>query len=143
MFRAQQKSINTLKRILVQLLEDKKKSNDKASSKKFKGKRKEGKSSSSVHIEEKGQSAPESSKPSSEKGGNSENGSTHSKRMNKLEQSLEALTNRKGLQKIGVVRPYPASGILFRTLLSSKLQPYRLLTAKGHQNNTSTNSSLR
>ena len=28
--------------------------------------------------------------------------------MNKLEQHLEALTNRKGLQEAGVVRPYPA-----------------------------------
>ena len=28
--------------------------------------------------------------------------------MNQLEQRLEALTNRKGLQEAGVVRPYPA-----------------------------------
>jgi len=27
--------------------------------------------------------------------------------MNQLEQRLEALTNRKGLQEAGVVRPYP------------------------------------
>ena len=27
--------------------------------------------------------------------------------MNQLEQRLEALTNRKGLQEVGVVRPYP------------------------------------
>ena len=28
--------------------------------------------------------------------------------MNKLEQRLEALTNRKGLEEAGVVQPYPA-----------------------------------
>ena len=38
---------------MAQLLEDKRKSTDKASSKKSKGKRKEGESSSSVRIEEK------------------------------------------------------------------------------------------
>jgi len=38
--------------MLTQLLEGKKKSNDKTSSKKSKGKRKEGESSSSVRIEE-------------------------------------------------------------------------------------------
>ena len=93
--------------MLAQLLEDKKKSGDKASSKKSKGKRKEGKSSSSVHIEEKEQSNSESSKSSSKEEGKSENGGTHSKRrMNQLEQRLEALTNRKGLQEVGVVRPY-------------------------------------
>jgi len=52
MIHAQQESIDTLKQMLTQLLEDKKKSNDKTSSKKSKGKRKEGESSSSVHIEE-------------------------------------------------------------------------------------------
>jgi len=119
MIRAQQESINTLKQMLAQLLEDKKKSNDKAS-KKSKGKWKEGESSSSVHIEEKGQSAPESSKPSSKEGGNLENGSTHSKRMNKLEQQLEALTNWNGLQEAGVVRPYSAEWDLVPYLPSSK-----------------------
>ena len=99
MIRAQQEFINTLKQMLTQLLKDKRKSTDKASSKKSKGKQKEGESSSFVHIEEKGKSAPESSKPSSKEGGNSENRSTHSKRMNKPEQRLEALTNKKGLQE--------------------------------------------
>ena len=93
MIRAQQEFIDTLKQMLAQLLEDKKKSNDKASSKKSKGKRKEGESSSSVHIDEKGQSNSELSKSSSKEKGNPENGGTHSKRMSQLEQRLEALTN--------------------------------------------------
>jgi len=106
MIHAQQESIDTLKQILAQLLEDKKKSEDKTSSKKAKGKGKEGESSSSIHIEEKGQSNSESSKSSSKDDGNPENGGTHSKRMIQLEQRLEALTNQKGLQEAGVVRPY-------------------------------------
>ena len=65
MIRAQQESIDTLKQMLAQLNEDKRKSTDKASSKKSKGKRKEGESSSSVHIEEKEQSTSDSSKSSS------------------------------------------------------------------------------
>ena len=43
MIRAQQESIDTLKQMLAQLIEDKRKSTDKASSKKSKGKWKEGK----------------------------------------------------------------------------------------------------
>jgi len=46
-----------------------------------------------VHIEEEEQSNSESSKSSSEEGDNPENGGIHSKRMTKLEQRLEALTN--------------------------------------------------
>ena len=65
MIRAQQESIDSLKLMLAQLLEDKRKSTDRASSKKSKGKRKEGESSSSVHIEEKEQSTSDSSKSSS------------------------------------------------------------------------------
>ena len=53
MIHAQQESIDTLKVMLAQLLEDKRKSTDKAFSKKSKGKRKERESLSSVHIEEK------------------------------------------------------------------------------------------
>ena len=103
MIRAQQETINTLKQMLSQLLENGRRPKPKTPSKKSKGKRKEGKSSSSAHTEEEGRSNPESSKPPSEEGGNSENGSTHSKRMNKLEQRLEALANQKGLQEAGVV----------------------------------------
>jgi len=44
MIRAQQESIDTLKQMFAQLLEDKKKSNAQTSSKKSKGKRKEGES---------------------------------------------------------------------------------------------------
>ena len=93
--------------MLVQLLEDKRKSTDKISSKKSKGKRKEGESSSSVHIEEKEQSTSESSRSSSKGEGNPDHGNIHSKKMSQLEQRLEALTNRKGLQEAEVVRPYP------------------------------------
>ena len=97
MIRSQQESIDTLKQMLSQLLEGKKKPKAKTSSKKSKGKRKEGKSSSSAHTEEEEHSNSGSSKPPSEEEGNLENGSTHSKRMNKLEQHLEALANQKGL----------------------------------------------
>ena len=94
--------------MLSQLLEDKRKSTDKTSSKKSKGKRKERESSSSVHIEEKEQSTSESSKSLSKGEGNPDHRRIHYKRMSQLEQRLEALTNRKGLQEAGVVRPYPA-----------------------------------
>ena len=93
--------------MLTQLLEDKKKSNANSSSKKSKGKQKEGESSSFVHIEEEKQSNSESSKSPSKEGGDPENGGIHSKRMNKLEQRLKILTNRKGLQEAGVVQLYP------------------------------------
>ena len=56
MIRVQQESIDTLKQMLAQLLEDKKKSRAKTSSKKSKGKWKERESSSSAHIEEEEQS---------------------------------------------------------------------------------------
>ena len=91
MIRAQQESINTLKQILAQLIEGKRKSTDRTSSKKSKGKRKEGESSSFVHIEEKEQSNFELSKSSSKEEGNPENGGIHSKRMSQLEQRLEAV----------------------------------------------------
>ena len=68
-----------------QLLEGKRKSKAKTPSKKSKGKWKAGKNSSSTHTEEEEHSNSELSKPLSEEGGNSENGRTNSKRMNKLE----------------------------------------------------------
>ena len=101
--------------MLTELLEDKRKSTNKASSKKSKGKRKEGESSSSVHIEEKEQSTSDSSKSSSQEKDDQDQGKVHSKRMNQLEQRLEALTNRKGLQEAGVVRPYPAECVTPRS----------------------------
>ena len=143
MIRTQQESIDTLKKILTQFLEDKKMPTDKAFSKKSKGKRKEGESSSSVHIEEKGQSNSKSSKFSSKEGGNPENEGTHSKRMTQLEQRLEALTNRKGFQDAGVVRPYPVEWDLISYTPKFKAPTLRLSTAKGHRTNTSTTSSLR
>ena len=50
MIRAQQESIDSLKQMLLQLLEDKKKHKTKTPSKKSKGKWKEGESSSSVYT---------------------------------------------------------------------------------------------
>ena len=107
MIRAQQESIDSLKRMLARLLEDKRKSTDKTSSKKSKGKRKEGESSSSIRIEEKEQPTSGSSKSSSQGKDDRDQEKVHSRRMNQLEQRLETLTNRKGLQEAGVVRPYP------------------------------------
>jgi len=97
MTRNQQESIDTLKQMLSQLLEGGRKPKLKAPSNKYKGKRKEGESLSSAHTEGEEHCNSKSSKSPSEEGGNSENGSAHSKRMNKLEQRLEALANRKGL----------------------------------------------
>ena len=101
MIRAQQESIDSLKQILSQLLEGKKKKlKAKMSSKKSKSKQKEGASSSSAHTEEEEEhSNSELSKPSFEEEGNSENTSTHFKRMSKLEQRLEALDSRKAYKK--------------------------------------------
>jgi len=131
---AQQESIDTLKQMLTQLLKDKRKSTDKTSSKKSKGKRKEGKSSSSVHIEEKEQSNSESSKSSSKEEGSPENGGIHSKRMSQLEQRLEALTNRKGLQETGVVRPYLAEWDLVPYPPKFKTLSLRAFDGKGSPN---------
>ena len=78
-------------------MREKKKPKAKTSFKKSKGKWKEGESSSSVHTEDEEHSNSEPSKPTSEEEVNSENGSTYSKRMSKLEQHLEALANWKGL----------------------------------------------
>ena len=95
--------------MLSQLLEDKKKKlKTKTPCKKSKGKWKEGESSSFAYTEDEEHSNFEPSKPLSEEEVNSENGSTHSKRMSKLEQHLEALANHKGLQEAGVVWSYPA-----------------------------------
>ena len=106
MIRAQQESIDNLKQLFSQLLEDKKKK-PKAKTP-SKGKQKKEESSFSAHTEEEEHSNSEPSKPPSEEKVNSENRSTHSKRMSKLEQRLEALANRRGLQEAGVVQPYPA-----------------------------------
>jgi len=104
MIRAQQESIDSLKQMLAQLLEDRRKS----PSRKSKGKRKEGESSSSAHPEEKEQPTSSSSKSSSQGKDDRDHKKVHSKRMSRWERRLEALTNRKGLQEAGVVRPYPA-----------------------------------
>ena len=130
--------------MLSQLLEDKKKKpKAKTPPKKTRGRRKEGESSSSIHTEDEEHSNSEPSKPLSEEEVNSENRSTHSKRMSKLEQRLEALANRKGLQETGVVRLCPAEWDLVPYPLNSKLRPYRPSTTKGHRTNTYTISSPR
>ena len=124
--------------MLAQLLEDKRKSTNKASSKKSKGKRKEGESSSSVHIDEKEQSTSGSSKSSSQKKDDQDWGKVHSKRMNQLEQRLEALTNRKGLQEAGVVRPYPPEWDLVSYPPKFKAPTLQDLMGKVHRTNIST-----
>ena len=109
MIRAQQESIDTLKYMLSQLFEDKKKkSRTKTPSKKYKGKQKKGKSSSSANTKDEEHFNSEPSKLPSEEEVNSENKSSHAKRMSKLEKRLEAFTNRKGLQEAGVVWSYSA-----------------------------------
>ena len=81
--------------MLSQLLKDKKKLKGKTLSKKFKGKQKKGESSSSANTESKNHSKSKPPKSSSEDEDNSENGSSHSKRIRKLEQRLEALQMRR------------------------------------------------
>jgi len=94
--------------MLSQLLKDKKKLKIKTPSKKSKGKRKEGESTSSLNTKSEKNSNSEPLKSSSEEEDNSENGSSHSKRMSKLKQRPEALTNQDSLQDVGIVRPYLA-----------------------------------
>ena len=67
-----------------------KKPKAKTPSKISKGKRKEGESPSSTNTESDGRFNSEPPKFSSEEKDNSENGSSHSKGMSKLEQRLEA-----------------------------------------------------
>ena len=86
MIHGQQEFIDSLKQMLSQLLEDKKKKpKAKTPPKKSRGKWKEGESSSSAYTEDKEHSNFEPSKPPSEEEVNSENGSIYSKRMSKLE----------------------------------------------------------
>ena len=130
--------------MLSQLLEDKKKKpKAKTPSKKSKGTWKEGESSSSAHTEEKKHSNYELSKPLSEEEGNSENTSTHSKRMSKLEQRLEAIASQKGLQEAEVVRAYPAEWNLVPYPPKFKALTLQPSTARGHRTSTYTTSSLR
>jgi len=79
-------------------------------------------------------SNPESSKSPSEEGGNSENGSTHSKMMNKLEQYLETLANWKGLQEAGVVRPYPTEWDLVLYPPKFKVPTLQAFNSRGSSN---------
>ena len=105
--RAQQESIDALKQMLSQLIKEKK-MNGRTPSKKSKCKLKEWESSSSANVENEEHSNSEPPISSSEKEDNSKNKSSHSKRISKLEQRLEALTNRDGLQDVGIVGPYLA-----------------------------------
>ena len=87
-----------------------------------------------MHIEEEEPSNSESFKSSSEEGGNPENGGTHSKRMNKLEQRLDALTNRKGLQEAGVIWSYPAEWDLVSYPPKFKAPTLQVFDGKGSPN---------
>ena len=104
MILSQQESIDSLKQMLAQLLEDRRRSPPK----KTKGKGRKGGSSSSEPSEERQRSTSSSSKSSSQVKGDQDPGKAHAKRMSQLERRLEALANRKDLQEVGVVRPYPA-----------------------------------
>ena len=120
--------------MLSQLFKGRKKLKAKTPSKKSKGKWKEGESSFYAHTEEEEQSNSESSKPPSEEGGNSKNESTHSKRMNKLEQRLKAFTYRKVLQEAGVVRPYPTEWDLVPYPPKFKVSTLQAFDGKGSPN---------
>jgi len=74
----------------------------------FKGKQNERESPSSANTENDEHSNSKPFKSSSGEEDNSENKRRHSKRISQLEQRLEALTNRDGLQDVGIVRPYTA-----------------------------------
>jgi len=93
--------------MLSQLLKDKKKLKVKTLPRSQRAKGRRG-SSSSVNTESENHSNSKPPKSSSEEGDNSESRSSHSKKMSKLEQCLEALANWDGLQDVGIVRPYLA-----------------------------------
>jgi len=54
--------------------------------------------------------------------------------MSKLEQRLEALANRKGLQEAGVVRPYPAEWDLIPYPSKFKALTLQAFDCKGSPN---------
>jgi len=81
MVRTQQEYIDSLKQMLSQLLEDKKKPKAKTPSKKSKGKQKQGESSSSANTESEEHSYFEPPKSLSEEEDNLENRSSHSKQI--------------------------------------------------------------
>jgi len=56
---------------------------------------------------------------------------SHIKRMNELENHLEAIAHRGNLQEVGVVRPYTRSSeILLPILLGIRHRPYKPLMVK-------------
>ena len=130
MILAQRESIDSLKQMLAQLLEDRRKS----PSKKSKGKRKEGESSSFEHSEKKGQPTSSLSEASSPGKDDQNHERGHSKRMSQLERRLEALTNHKGLQEAGVVRPYPAEWDLVPYPFKFKAPTLQAFDGKGSPN---------
>ena len=97
MIHAQKESIDSLKQMILQLLEDKRRSRRPRLLPRSPRANRRKRKAHSLHISRR-RSIP----TPSEEDGNLENGSTHSKRMSKLEQHLEALTNRKDLQEAGV-----------------------------------------
>jgi len=111
-----QAQINDLKKMIALLLEKPKKK-PKSSRlgtfpsklSKSQGKDKEGESSTSETIDGENNFNYENSKFSSKEEKNSEKEvDRHIKRMNELENCLEAIAHRGNLQEVGVVRSYPA-----------------------------------
>ena len=76
---------------------------------------------------------------SSEEEDNSENGSTYSKRMSKLEQCLEALANRDRLQEVGI--PYAAECDTAPYPTKFKVLTLHTFNDKGRRTNTYTTSN--
>ena len=67
----------------------------------------------------------------------------HSKRINKLENHLEAITHRSDLQELGVVSSYPVKWDAAPYPSSLRRQPYKLLMAKAYRTNIYTTSSFK
>ena len=113
----------------------------KASSHKSKSKEKEDENSTSEHSDGNennfGYENPEFS--SSEEPKNSED--NHAKKMNELEQRLEAISNRSNLQELRVVRPYPVEWDSAFILPGSRYRICMPSTTKVRQTNICTTSN--
>ena len=101
---SQQRSIDTLKHMLEKLLDER----GRSPPRRPKGKGRKGDSPPSEPSDKPRQFTSDSSKSSSQVRGDTNPERAYDNRMSRLKQRLEALTNRKGLQEAGVVRPYPA-----------------------------------
>jgi len=105
MLRAQQESINDLKKMITLLLDKQKKPKSpktKASSSKSRGKEKEGENSASEHSDgNENNFGFEDPVTSSEEPENTDAEDSHAKRMSEFEKCLKAITNRSELQEVG------------------------------------------